>query len=68
MAQITFKCAHCGSEQFDIPSNPKPDDVITCGGCGRTGKYSEVQKSARDKALKAAEDQAREAFRKAGFK
>ncbi|MFA6986338.1 MAG: hypothetical protein WC213_09035 [Arenimonas sp.] len=39
---VTLKCAACGSDQFERPANPKPQDKITCKGCGATGTYGQV--------------------------
>jgi hypothetical protein len=68
MAKIAIKCSHCGSEQFKFPTNPKPDDVVACAKCGRTGKYSDIQHAAMEKGKQAIADQLRDAIKKAGFK
>lgn len=52
MAQLTFKCSNCGSEQFEQPSDPQDDSVITCAGCGAKGIYGEI----RDQAMKQAKE------------
>lgn len=59
---ITFKCSKCGSKQFQIPSSPKPDDVVTCAGCGATGTYAAL----RDMAVTQAKDEIGKMF-KASF-
>ncbi|WP_160153323.1 hypothetical protein [Microbulbifer sp. ALW1] len=56
---ITLHCAKCRSEKFEIPRNPKPNDVITCGGCGAQAKYGAI----RDAALKQAKDLVAKQFR-----
>ena len=38
---ISILCGICQSLDFDIPREPKPDDTITCLGCGETGNYGE---------------------------
>ena len=44
--QITFRCAKCGSKKFDIPANPKPNDMIACER-GHAMKFADVQKLGR---------------------
>lgn len=66
--QITFKCSKCGSDEFEIPTNPKPNDMITCAGCGCTGKYGEVRKEAIKQSKEAVEKMLRDTLKKAGFK
>ncbi len=56
--KITFKCNSCGSTTFIHPSDPKPDDVITCNGCGATGRYGDVQAAA----IRLAKDHVQEAL------
>lgn len=31
---ISISCSDCGSKEFIKPENPKPDDIISCKGCG----------------------------------
>lgn len=48
---INFRCAACGSDQFIQPDgDPKPDDAITCAGCGAVGKYGDIQSAAVEQA------------------
>lgn len=63
---IKLKCAKCGSMEFRVPTNPRPDDVISCVGCGAAGKYRDLQADALAQGKKAIEDLAREAFKKWG--
>ncbi len=51
-----IKCTTCG-KQFKIPKNPKPNDIITCIGCGDTGRYSDIKSSAINQAKKLIEKQ-----------
>lgn len=64
--KITFKCIKCGSTDFEIPTNPKANDMITCVGCGSSGRYTDVQKQAMNQAEKAVNDMLGDAFK--GFK
>ena len=66
-SQISFKCS-CGSDKFDMPSNPKASDPIKCAKCGATGKYGDVMGQAKKQAVSAVEKQLKDALRKAGFK
>ncbi|MFZ4876820.1 ECs_2282 family putative zinc-binding protein [Janthinobacterium sp. Mn2066] len=45
-SNLTFTCASCGSGKFEIPSDPRPDDMVTCTGCGGAARYSDLQASA----------------------
>ena len=36
---IEFSCSSCGSKDFEFPTNPQPDDLVTCNGCGGQEKY-----------------------------
>lgn len=56
---VSFKCANCGSKEFEIPSDPQPDDVITCVGCGAKGTYASI----RDMAVSQAKDEIGKMFR-----
>lgn len=57
-----------GSQSFKCPSNPKPNDMVTCNGCGASSRYAEVQAAAVKKATEFAEKTVRDALKKAGFK
>ena len=61
--QITFRCAKCGSKKFDIPANPKPNDMIACER-GHAMKFANAQKQAVDLSKKIAEKTVRNSFRK----
>lgn len=62
---IQFKCAKCGSDKFQFPSkNPRPDDVITCAGCGASGRYKDIQAEAMRQAKKEVEKIFKNAFKK----
>ncbi|OHV96196.1 hypothetical protein AKG95_15425 [Janthinobacterium lividum] len=45
-SRLTFICDSCGSDKFAIPSDPKPDDMISCAGCGNAARYVDLQESA----------------------
>lgn len=45
-SRLTFTCTKCGSDKFAIPSDPKPDDMVACAGCGGTARYADLQASA----------------------
>lgn len=52
MDRITLKCAACGSDQFEQPENPKPDDKVACAGCGKTWVFGELKAAATEAAKK----------------
>lgn len=60
---ISLKCSKCGSSSFKLPTDPKPDDMIVCAGCGATARYKDVQAQALDQASKFVEDLARDIFK-----
>jgi RNase P subunit RPR2 len=66
--KITFKCAKCGRKDFNIPNNPKPNDMVTCRGCGATSRYADVQAATMKLGKEAVEKALRDGFKKAGFK
>ena len=66
--RISFKCSKCGSSKFDIPTNPKPNDVITCAGCGATGRYDDIKTKATELAKAEVERKLRDAFKGFGEK
>ncbi len=43
---IEIQCSDCGSKDFEFPANPKPDDVVTCSGCGRKDTYGAILQKA----------------------
>lgn len=61
--RITFSCLACGSKDFKFPSDPKPDDLVTCAGCGATSRYEDVQKTALEQGQKAVVDMVRDAIK-----
>jgi hypothetical protein len=62
--RLTIRCAACNSDQFKgVSSNPQPDDVITCAGCGATSRYVEIQRQAVEQGTKAVETAVRNAFK-----
>ncbi len=66
-SKITVRCS-CGSDKFEMPTNPKAGDTIKCAKCGATGKYGDVVGQAEKQAVSAVEKQLKHALRKAGFK
>lgn len=64
MGTIELRCAHCGSEDFLKPANPKPHDVVTCARCGASDTWDNVQR----KTLEAAQKALRDALAKSGLK
>lgn len=66
-SQISVKCS-CGSDKFEMPSNPKAIDTIKCAKCGATGKYGDVMGQAKKQVVSSVEKQLKDALRKAGFK
>jgi DNA-directed RNA polymerase subunit RPC12/RpoP len=46
--KLSFKCAACGSKQFEFPNDPpKNDDIIKCAVCKREiGRFDEIRVAA----------------------
>ena len=65
--KISILCS-CGSDKFEIPSNPKASDTISCAKCGAQEKYGILQKEIASKVKKQVEDDLKKMLRKAGFK
>ncbi len=65
---IKIQCSRCGSKLFEHPSDPKPDDMITCSGCGDSARYDAVREAAIEKGKEAITEALRDSLRKAGFK
>ena len=61
--QLTLKCSGCGSTQFEVPSTPKPADVIKCAGCGATIRYDALQRQAIDAGKDLVSNMFRDAFK-----
>ena len=51
---INILCS-CGSDKFEVPSNPKSSDTITCAKCGAQEKYGILQKEIASKVKKQVE-------------
>lgn len=64
---VSILCS-CGSNKFEIPSNPISSDMITCGKCGAKEKYGVLQKSVASKVRKQVETDLKKMLKKAGFK
>jgi RNase P subunit RPR2 len=65
--QITFTCKKCGSKLLEVPSNPKPNDMVTCAGCGTRSRYAEVQAASIKAGKEAMAKALRDAFGKTRF-
>lgn len=64
MGTAKIRCAKCGSDDFIKPDDPKPDDHITCSGCGEITRWADVE----SEVVKAAEKALKDQLAKAGFK
>ena len=62
-SNIEFSCTRCGSKQFQIPTNPKPDDMVVCSGCGGQAKYGVIMDSASNQAKDSVSKMFREAYK-----
>jgi len=60
---IEFSCSNCGSNNFKVPTDPKPDDIIICGGCGGQEKYGVLKRSAIKQAEKLVSDKLMNMFK-----
>ena len=40
-SRVTIECT-CGSTNFDMPKEPKPNDMIRCTQCGEEGIFDDV--------------------------
>lgn len=47
---LKLRCAHCGSDQFEFPTEPQADDHVTCIGCGRRARFGDLQAAALEQA------------------
>lgn len=66
--ELEIMCSCCRRKKFEIPANPKPNDMVTCARCGASARYKDIQASAVKQAEKAVEKSLRDALKKAGFK
>ena len=41
--EITVKCSKCNTP-LEGPSNPKPNDIISCPKCGNSDKFNNIMK------------------------
>ena len=62
--KVSLNCKKCGAESFHIPDDPKPDDMLTCNGCGAQWRYDVVRNAAIQEAKSELLKIAREAFKK----
>ena len=61
--KITMNCAHCGGTWFELPDNPRSNDIVTCVGCGAKSTYSALQEQAIAEAKTLIENTFRNAFK-----
>ncbi|WP_454056059.1 ECs_2282 family putative zinc-binding protein [Cupriavidus sp. Marseille-Q8015] len=50
---FTIHCPQCGGEDFKRPSDPQPDDQVTCIGCGRAWLFDDFQRMGREQFFEA---------------
>jgi uncharacterized Zn finger protein len=57
IGDITAKCPRCGKQSFTSPAGakPKPEDLLTCNGCGHVVRQSELIAQIGKEATKRAE-------------
>jgi DNA-directed RNA polymerase subunit RPC12/RpoP len=46
VTQVPVSCARCGSQDFKLPEHPVSTSTVTCKGCGATGRYGTLMRSA----------------------
>lgn len=63
-SRLTLRCSACGSLKFIQPADPKPEDEITCAGCGRKATVEATRQQAIEAGKKLIADQLRQAFKK----
>jgi hypothetical protein len=61
---VSFKCAKCGSNKFEMRRNLKPNDKVTYAKCGASGRYADVQKQAVAQTTKSVQQQLKSNFAK----
>lgn len=64
MAEVALKCGKCGSKDLQVEKNPKDNSVVTCGGCGATGRYADVMRQGVAEAKKLVEREFRKLFKR----
>ena len=59
-------CTSCGSGNFGQPTGREwePDDIITCGGCGRQGTVAVLREQALESAKKLVAERFKNIFKK----
>lgn len=64
--RVNIHCTVCGSEQFKLPNKPPlDDDIIECGGCGKTiGRYADIREAATNQMKSELEGLMSKAFKK----
>lgn len=65
---IELKCAACGSKSFELPSDPQPDDFVSCAGCGAKARYEDLRIAAIEQAQKLAGEMLKDVFKGSGWK
>lgn len=67
-SHISLRCQRCGSEQFQMPrADPRPEDVISCAGCGAQGRFDQIRADALRQAKEQVERALHDAFRGSRF-
>lgn len=61
---LPLVCDKCGSKEFELPKNPRPDDTVTCASCGASGRYADLQRQAVAAAKQYVSDFAKGLFKK----
>lgn len=46
VTSFPVSCARCGSRHFELPARPVSTSTVTCQGCGATGQYGTLRRSA----------------------
>lgn len=63
MDRLTFRCSACGSDEFNIPADPQPNDTATCNGCGATTTVGDLKAAALQQSEEHAKRIAENAFK-----
>jgi len=48
---VSIICSGCGSKGFEYPANPKPNDTVTCNGCGAQATYATILEAAEKQVI-----------------
>jgi DNA-directed RNA polymerase subunit RPC12/RpoP len=61
---LSLVCQQCGSDQFQFPSDPKPEDEVRCNGCGASARFDDLRQQAIAAAKTKVEELARNLFKR----